>query len=241
MNTKGEAKQMKKIVGLFFIVLVICLVAYAFQAVDAKNDQRVMAFGDSLTYGKGDKEGEGYIDDLKHKTNDSDSEKVQFWNYGIKGQETDGVIKQLEDLEINTKLDKADTFIVYIGINDLINSNGGNLKKINDQKINDEKKEYVQHLDKILSELLKKNNKADILVIGLYNPNKDDLKLENHISDYNHSIQKMVDKDSRLKYIPTNDLFENKDKKAYFSDEIHPNEEGYQLITNRILDKYDFK
>ena len=233
---------MKRIVGLLFIVLVICLVAYAFQGVDAKNDQRVMAFGDSLTYGKGDKEGEGYIDDLKHETNDADSEKkVQFWNYGIKGQETDGVMKQLEDTEINTKLDKADTFIVYIGINDLINSNGGNLKKINDQKINDGKKEYVEHLDKILSILLEKNKNADILVIGLFNPNKGDVKLENHINSYNSSIKERVAKDNRLKYIPTNDLFENKDKEQYFSDEIHPNEKGYQLITNRILDKYNFK
>lgn len=233
---------MKRIVGLLFIVLVICLVAYAFQGVDAKNDQRVMAFGDSLTYGKGDKEGEGYIDDLKHETNDADSEKkVQFWNYGIKGQETDGVLKQLEDTEINTKLDKADTFIVYIGINDLINSNGGNLKKINDHKINDGKKEYVEHLDEILSILLEKNKKADILVIGLYNPNKGDLKLENYITSYNSSIKERVAKDNRLKYIPTNDLFENKDKEQYFSDEIHPNEKGYQLITNRILDKYNFK
>lgn len=233
---------MKRIVGLLFIVLVICLVAYTFQRVDAKNDQRVMAFGDSLTYGKGDKEGEGYIDDLKHETNDADSEKkVQFWNYGIKGQETDGVMKQLEDTEINTKLDKADTFIVYIGINDLINSNGGNLKKINDQKINDGKKEYVEHLDKILSILLEKNKNADILVIGLFNPNKGDVKLENHINSYNSSIKERVAKDNRLKYIATNDLFENKDKEQYFSDEIHPNEKGYQLITNRILDKYNFK
>lgn len=233
---------MKKIVGILFIVLVICLVAYAFQAVGEKNDQRVMAFGDSLTYGKGDQEGEGYIDDLKQETNDPDSDKkVQFWNYGIKGQETDGVINQLEDTEINTKLDKADTFIVYIGINDLINSNGGNLKKIHDQKINDGKKEYAEHLDKILSLLLEKNTKADILVIGLYNPNKEDMKLENHINNYNSAIQERVDKDNRLKYIPTNDLFENKDKEEYFSDEIHPNEKGYQLITNRILDKYNFK
>lgn len=233
---------MKKIVVILFIVLVICLGTYVYQAVDAKNDQRVMAFGDSLTYGKGDSDGEGYIDDLENKTNESDSkQKVQFWNYGIKGQETDGVLKQLEDVEINTKLDKADTFIVFIGTNDLINSNGGHLKKINDQKINDGKKEYVEHLDKILSTLLKKNNKADILVIGLYNPNKKDQKLATHVSDYNRSIKEIVDKDNRLKYIPTNDLFDNKDKKEYFSDEIHPNEKGYQLISNRILDQYDFK
>ncbi|MFF5397800.1 hypothetical protein ACFY5J_09670 [Peribacillus butanolivorans] len=49
---------MNKIVGLFVIVLVICFAAYKFQASESED---VMAFGDSLTYGKGDKDGEGYV------------------------------------------------------------------------------------------------------------------------------------------------------------------------------------
>ncbi|MFD6443408.1 GDSL-type esterase/lipase family protein, partial [Peribacillus sp. NPDC060186] len=225
----------------FVIVLVICFVAYKFQASEPEDEQDVMAFGDSLTYGKGDKDGEGYVEGLEDELNNSDSEKkVLFWNYGIKGQETDGVIDQLEDNRINTKLDKADTFIVYIGTNDLINSNGGNLKKISDQKIIDGKREYINHLHKILSILLKKNKKADILVVGLYNPKKDDQRLEKHVHDYNQSVKEVVEEDKRMIFIPTNDLFENKKKKEYFSDKIHPNEKGYQLITNRILVSYDF-
>ncbi|MGE7764224.1 GDSL-type esterase/lipase family protein [Peribacillus sp. NPDC096540] len=233
---------MKKIVGLSVIVLVICFVASMFQASESKDEQDVMAFGDSLTYGKGDKDGGGYVEGLEDELNNPDSEqKVRFWNYGIKGQETEGVIDQLEDNRIKTKLDKADTFIVYIGTNDLINSNGGNLKKISDQKINDGKREYIDHLHKILSTLLKKNKKADILVVGLYNPKKDDQRLEKHIHDYNQSVKEVVEEDKRMIFIPTNDLFENKKKKEYFSDKIHPNEKGYQLITNRILDSYNFK
>lgn len=131
-------------------------------------------------------------------------------------------------------MDKADTFIVYIGTNDLINSNGGNLKKISDQKINDGKREYIDHLHKILSTLLKKNKKANILVVGLYNPKKDDQRLEKHVHDYNQSVNEVVEEDKRMIFIPTNDLFENKKKKEYFSDKIHPNEKGYQLITNRF-------
>ncbi|MFB7641179.1 DUF459 domain-containing protein [Peribacillus butanolivorans] len=138
-------------------------------------------------------------------------------------------------------MDKADTFIVYIGTNDLINSNGGNLKKISNQKINDGKREYIDHLNKILSTLLKKNKKADILVVGLYNPKKDDQRLEKHVHDYNQSVNEVVEENKRMIFIPTNDLFENKKKKEYFSDKIHPNEKGYQLITNRILESYDFK
>ncbi|MGE7760933.1 SGNH/GDSL hydrolase family protein [Peribacillus sp. NPDC097895] len=233
---------MKKIAGLLIIVLGICFVAYKFQASESKDMQRVMAFGDSLTYGKGDKDGEGYVEGLEDELNNPDSkQKVTFWNYGIKGQETDGVIKQLDDYRIKTKLDKASTFIVYIGTNDFINSNGGNLEEISDRKIDRGKREYIKHLDKITSTLMKENDKAIILVVGLYNPIKDNQKLEKHIQDYNQSIKRIVEKDKNMIYIPTNDLFENKKKSEYFSDMIHPNEKGYQLITNRILESYDFK
>jgi lysophospholipase L1-like esterase len=42
-------------------------------------------------------------------------------------------------------------------------------------------------------------------------------------------------------FIPINDLFKDKKKTKYFSDKLHPNEKGYQLIANRVLESYDFK
>ncbi|WP_285766360.1 GDSL-type esterase/lipase family protein [Peribacillus sp. SI8-4] len=233
---------MKKITGILMIVIIICFIVYQYQEAESNRVERVMAFGDSLTYGKGDKHGEGYVKGLRDELNSPESDlKVSFWNYGIKGQETDGVIKQLSEYRIQTKLDKADVFIVYIGTNDFINSNGGKLTKINDRKINEGKKEYINHLNQITSTLLKENDKADILVVGLYNPIIDNQNIEGHIKDYNQSIKAVVKRDKRLIYIPTDDLFKKKKKAEYFSDEIHPNEKGYSLITNRILASYDFK
>lgn len=70
---------MKKLAGLLIIVLVICFAAYEFQASESEDVQRVMAFGDSLTYGKGDKDGEGYIEGLEDELNNPQSEqKVSF-------------------------------------------------------------------------------------------------------------------------------------------------------------------
>ena len=233
---------MKKTAVILIIISIISLIANEFQAKEHADDELVMAFGDSLTYGKGDRNGEGYIEGLEENLNDPKSgETVRFWNYGIPGQETDGVLKQLDQPEIKTKLEKANTFIVYIGTNDLINSNGGKLDHVDSHKIRKEKKEYLAHLQRILSILMDENQKADILVIGLYNPEKSKPELEKLVEEYNQSVRKILSKNDRLIFIPTNDLFNHKKKEEYFSDGLHPNEKGYQLITNRILEQYDFK
>ena len=233
---------MKKTAVILIIISVICLIANEYQAKEHADDELVMAFGDSLTYGKGDRDGEGYIEGLKETLNDPESgETIHFWNYGIPGQETDGVLNQLDQPEIKTKLEKANTFIVYIGTNDFINSNGGNLDQVDSQKVRKEKKEYLSHLQRILSILMDKNQKADILVIGLYNPEKSKPIVEKLVGEYNQSVRKIISKDDRLIFIPTNDLFDHKKKEEYFSDDLHPNETGYQLITKRVLKQYDFK
>lgn len=74
---------MKKIVGLFVIVLVICFAAYKFQASESEDEQDVMAFGDSLTYGKGDKDGEGYVEGLEDELNNPDSEKKSVFGITV--------------------------------------------------------------------------------------------------------------------------------------------------------------
>ncbi|MCO0597579.1 hypothetical protein NGI46_08870 [Peribacillus butanolivorans] len=71
---------MNKIVGLFVIVLVICFAAYKFQASESED---VMAFGDSLTYGKGDKDGEGYVEGLEDELNNPDSEKKSLFGITV--------------------------------------------------------------------------------------------------------------------------------------------------------------
>ncbi|MFC9596562.1 hypothetical protein ACFTQL_01435 [Peribacillus butanolivorans] len=71
---------MNKIVGLFVIVLVICFAAYKFQASESED---VMAFGDSLTYGKGDKDGEGYVEGLEDELNNPDFEKKSLFGITV--------------------------------------------------------------------------------------------------------------------------------------------------------------
>ncbi|MDQ0217349.1 hypothetical protein ELQ35_07580 [Peribacillus cavernae] len=233
---------MKKLsIGLITFIIT-SLIWFSFYTKSKSDDPVIMAFGDSLTYGYGDTQGEGYVDGVEEELNNSGSSKrFRIWNYGIIGQETDGVLEQLDDIRIKSKLDEADYFILFIGTNDLINSNGGDLQPLNEKKINDAKPEYKQHITKILSILKKENKEAPIIVLGLYNPYQNQKHIEKQIDEWDQTIIKTVRNDRRITYIPTNDLFKNKKKQKYFSDSLHPNEQGYQLITSRILDRYQFK
>jgi lysophospholipase L1-like esterase len=230
--------EMKKFTIVLAAFIIVSLIWFVYHSKSKKDEPLIMAMGDSLTNGYGDKNGEGYVDKLKQKL--SCKKNIRIWNYGIVGQETDGVLKQLNDVRLKTKLDKADYFIVFIGTNDLINSNGGDLNPVHDRRITEGRQEFKKNYHKIVKTLATENNKAPILVIGLYNPYPNDRRIERHIKAYDQVIKETIKDDKRFIYIPTNDLFKDKDKSIYFSDALHPNEKGYQLITDRILQKYHF-
>lgn len=234
----------KKKAFRIFIMIVIMILAvlsiYEWQSKKDSGDRQVVAFGDSLTYGYGDEKGEGYIDTLEKKLNLKHKKEYVFTNEAIYGLESSGVLEQLSDIRISSKLDEADYFIVFIGTNDLLNSNGGDLEKINRSAIDKGREVYVQNLKAILQNLKESNEETPILLLGLYNPFPDSREIEVIIDDWNKEIIRLAKKDERITYIQTNDLFKGKGKNGYFSDSLHLNSKGYKLIANRVLEKYEF-
>lgn len=233
----------KKTLLILSLIFIIVLLA-AFSIVNPEKeeeDRLVVAFGDSLTYGYGDKKGSGYIDTLQTKLNSQNNKDFNFDNEAIYGLESSGILTQLSDVSIRGKLDEADYFILFIGTNDLINSNGGNLENLKHEEIENGQKAYLQNLSAILNILTDKNENAQILLLGLYNPYPDSAAIETVIDDWNSEIKKAAKQEDQVVYIPTNDLFKGKDKKQYFSDSLHLNDKGYNLISERILEKYNFE
>lgn len=230
---------------LITLVVVIALLAavsiYGKTQEKDKDEKLVIAFGDSLTYGYGDEKGSGYIDTLKVKLNNQNKEEFNFDNEAIYGLESSGILTQLSDVGIRGELDEADYFILFIGTNDLINSNGGNLKNLKHEEIAKGKEDYMKNLNAIISILTEQNEQAPILLLGLYNPYPDSKAIETVIDDWNNAIIKMIKDEKRIVYIPTNDLFKGKNKKQYFSDSLHLNDKGYKLVSDRILEKYQFE
>jgi lysophospholipase L1-like esterase len=227
---------------LSLIFIIVLLAAFSIIKPEKEEEDRmVVAFGDSLTYGYGDKKGSGYIDTLQTKLNSQNNKDFNFDNEAIYGLESSGILTQLSNVSIRGKLDEADYFILFIGTNDLINSNGGNLENLKHEEIENGQKAYLQNLSAILNILTDKNENAQILLLGLYNPYPDSAAIEKVIDDWNSEIKKAAKQEDQVVYIPTNDLFKGKDKKQYFSDSLHLNNKGYNLIAERILEKYSFE
>ncbi|MCA1055391.1 GDSL-type esterase/lipase family protein [Rossellomorea aquimaris] len=234
-----------KMMITIMIIALIPVMYFNFFAEESKSQsqKRVIALGDSLTYGYGDKEDEGYIGRLEQKVNEKETEEsYRFQNLGIPGQKSSGLQKQLLKPSVAEDLTEADLFIVNIGTNDLIKSNGGDLVPLHHDKIMEAKKEYVDHFNFILDTLEATNEDADILVIGLYNPypDRDSDEIEAYVDDWNQTIMNEVKKHGNVKYVSTNPLFKGKKKESVFHDSLHPNGKGYEIMAKQIMKTYSF-
>lgn len=237
---------MKKIIitGIVVFIIIIgitIMVGFAKEKESkekAVKHEELVALGDSLTHGVGDA-GAGYAGNLQEALTDSQHKTVTVHNFGIPGQQSDGLLKQLKGEDIRERINKADYIILFIGTNDLVKSNGGDLSPIYEDRIEAGKEDYTKNLKEILAIIRKENDNAPVLLLGLFNPYPSSEKIEEVVDDWNNTSKEIVSNDSRVKYIPTNGLFKEKSK-TYFSDALHPNSEGYELITKKIIEEYNF-
>jgi lysophospholipase L1-like esterase len=234
-----------KIAAVVVLIALIPIIYFSFLAeeTESSSKKRVIALGDSLTYGYGDKKEAGYIGRLEEKVNKEHTKmSYNFQNLGVPGQQSDQLLSQIVKPEVAEDLSEADLYIINIGTNDLIKNNGGDLFPLHHDEIMDAKKEYLDHLDKILNIVGTASEDADIIVLGLYNPypDKDSDKIEAYVDDWNKSIMKEAKKHEHVKYVSTNPLFKGMSKENYFHDSLHPNGKGYELITDQIMKNYNF-
>lgn len=239
---------MKKAIIFVTTLTVVVLISIAVlnftqrnKALSVPNEsEKMVSLGDSLTRGVGDESGEGFVEDLEKQLKEEKKNAIiTVENYGIPDQQTDGLLRQLKKSKMKSDLQEADYVTLFIGTNDLIESNGGDLKELNDGKIAAGQADYERNLKKILDIIRKENKNVPILFLGLYNPYPDSEIIEDVIVAWNEKSQAIVDDYEKIKFISTNGLFQEKST-DYFSDALHPNEKGYDLIAKKILEEYDF-
>jgi lysophospholipase L1-like esterase len=200
----------------------------------------LVALGDSITHGIGDPAKKGYIEGVKVKLQETQKTPVKLSNYAIPRYSADQVLEQLQDKTINAQIKKANYIILYIGTNDFRKSANHQFNPLEVKKINEGKAIFTTNLNKILENIRNNNPGAPIFVLGLYQPyveysNRN--KILSTIKDWNDGMIQVAGNFDRTYFVPTLDLFQDKPKSTYFSDSLHPNPAGYQLIADRLSKK----
>ncbi|MDR7071258.1 GDSL-type esterase/lipase family protein [Fictibacillus barbaricus] len=215
----------------------------AFTQKKGDNDLSIFALGDSLTRGTGDADSKGYagyLTDIIKKKSDKD---VTLINTAVKGETTRGLLRQLQQREIQRQVKNADVIIMTIGGNDLFQQ-GTTLESLNLDKINAQKQTYLNNISKIYKQLRNLNNHAVIYHVGLYNPfsNLAEAKTTSSIvRDWNFQTAETAAAFQKIVYVPTFDLFQLQVENFLYSDQFHPNTKGYKLIAERVASLIDFE
>jgi lysophospholipase L1-like esterase len=213
-------------------------------AVDKKADEPalIVAIGDSLTKGVGDTSGKGYVGNLKARLEET-GRKVNVQNLGISGLESSELVRSVQNPGVQQYFKDAELIMISIGGNDITHSIGGvdkilGTKGIDEQAILSTREQYTKNLQQILQTIRTHNNKAPILILGLYNPFEGLLEDQGYtdrlLLDWNDNLRKVAQSFEQVKVVPMFDLFQWNNHALLSFDHFHPNNEGYARMAERI-------
>ena len=203
----------------------------------SKDGFRIVALGDSLSRGTGDMEGKGgYVglvfEHLKQNTN----QDVLLQNLAINGLTSKQLAEITKQTEVQRQIKGADLILMTIGGNDLFRG-GQTLLEMDEQEIESFKKQYLNNLNQIFTEIKQINSDAFIFVSGLYNPfiafPNSELTSQ-VVMDWNYQSAREIAKYPKAVFVPTYDIFQLSTKDYLADDQFHPNTEGYQKMADRI-------
>lgn len=201
----------------------------------------VTAIGDSLAKGTGDDKGLGFAGRTVQTLMEQKIESQLRNNLGINGLKTAGLLEMLEEKGVKHSLQQSNVILLSIGGNDLFQGaqalqNGGQLPTWND--LEKAIKEAGENFKKIVKKLNEINPDAQLVYVSLYNPFTDlkDMKgIGNRaVSSWNLLTSEVLSSYEHTLVVPTFDLYVNNGGRYLSSDHFHPNQDGYQIIAERI-------
>ncbi len=206
-------------------------------AAKKKGTLQIVSLGDSLTRGVGDKEGIGYIGRVRNSLQSDYKQKAALTNLAVSGAKAPDLIKQLSDKGAQYSLGQADVIILTMGGNDLF-PGWESLGSVDFTKYRPDTATFQANAKNILNQIRQVNPNSPIFWVGLYNPFEDVPELKGSsfiVVDWNGALEKTALDYKRVYIVPTFDLFQSRGKELLYSDHFHPNETGYSLIANRLL------
>lgn len=227
---------------IFFSVIIILFGTYTGIRGSSASTKviNLVALGDSITHGIGDPAKKGYIEGVKVKLEEKHKAPVKVNNFAIPRYPSEKILKQLQDKKIIAQVRKADYIILYIGTNDFRKSAKYQFNPLDVKKINKGSVTFTTNLYEIIESIKKDNSVASLFVLGLYQPYveySNQKEILNTIKHWNDEIANVAGHFEQTYFVPTLDLFQDKPKSFYFSDALHPNPAGYQLIADRLSEK----
>jgi len=194
---------------------------------------KILIFGDSICYGKWDKEG-GWVTRLRkyidQNLNIAKNKGIQVFNLGIPGELVINTSKRFKAELLSRKNTNEKTLVIIAaGINDSC-INNRTTEQIT--SVEDFKKAFENIIQ------ISKMYDCDLIIIGLLPVNSSkskSLKFTNELAkEYDNYITEITTKSDITKI----DLFEDLEKLDFSSllvDAVHPNSDGHKILYERIL------
>lgn len=204
------------------------------QAKETDNTLHIVSLGDSLTRGVGDDSGQGYVGHVVNSLKKSSKKKVAATNLAVSGARMGDLTKQLQTTGAQYALKQADLILLTIGGNDLNPKSESATKNYNPDL-----KQLLEKANDILMQIRSLNPDAPIFWLGLYFPYENLTELKdaaNVIIEWNALIDETTLKYNNVTMVPVYDLFRGKTNKLLYTDKFHPNDAGYELMANRVLE-----
>ncbi len=188
----------------------------------------IAVFGDSITYGAGDSEFDGWVGRLRKYLN-SAPKNIFVYNRGVGGDKTEDL---LERFEVECQSIGPDIIIFAIGINDSQYVKTKNNPRVSIEKFEENVKKLIEKTKKFTEKILFVGlTKADETKTMPIPWGKEKYYENDVILQYDSVIRQICQK-SNILYIHMFDLLDDK----LLPDGLHPNSEGYEKMFNRVRD-----
>jgi Lysophospholipase L1 and related esterases len=204
-------------------------------------DYHIVALGDSLTEGVGNEKKHGYVgitaDTLKKQKN---VKQVSYTDLGHRGDTSADLLNVLKKPAARQSVSTANTVFLTIGGNDLVRVLRNHFMELTASDFSSEQKKFSSNLQQIFTDIRQLNPHASVYFFGLYNPFEDYLGQANKdfvpiLNNWNANSKKISGHYSGIHFIPTYDIFRGKANTLLYEDHFHPNSEGYQLLSTRLV------
>ncbi len=187
----------------------------------------------------------GYSDYIKDYLQETNKLKTYSNTYTSEGMTIESIYNTVLTHQKMSKDDKNDNIInilrdtdyltINVGLNDLLYKLSLT-NEFTDENLNVIIKEIETSFDNLIAEIKKVYNR-EIFVIGYYNPDSSNKFIKKAIERLNNIYKTNDD----VTYISTYIISENKNIFLPNPNSYYPNYKGYQLISNKIIDKISKK